>query len=200
VGLDLSDAVFVAKKNTKDYSNKAFIQANLLQIPLKKNSFDVIYSFGVLHHIKDTEKAIKELYQILKKNGYFIIYLYENLKEKSPIKHYILQIVNLFRNILKNFPPQILYLTCIFLSVPVYIFLTIPSHIFKIAGLKSIYEKFPYHHTLNITTIISDLFDRFSPPVEKRYTKKEAINLLEKCGFRVKKIHNYRGWVIISKK
>lgn len=42
----------------------------------KDNCFDAIYSFGVLHHTPDTQKAIDEVYRILKPGGEALIMLY----------------------------------------------------------------------------------------------------------------------------
>lgn len=45
-------------------------------LPFEDNSFDLGYSFGVLHHTPDTEKAIRELLRVVKPGGEIKIMLY----------------------------------------------------------------------------------------------------------------------------
>lgn len=45
-------------------------------LPFKSNEFDLIYSWGVLHHTPDTERAIHEIYRITKPGGEICIMLY----------------------------------------------------------------------------------------------------------------------------
>ena len=40
------------------------------------NTFDTVYSFGVLHHTPDTQKAIDEIYRVLKPKGKIVIMIY----------------------------------------------------------------------------------------------------------------------------
>jgi ubiquinone/menaquinone biosynthesis C-methylase UbiE len=54
----------------------SFIHEDAENLPFADNSFDVIYSFGVLHHTPGTEKAIREVYRCLKPGGEAIIMLY----------------------------------------------------------------------------------------------------------------------------
>lgn len=54
-------------------------QANLgdaENMPFNENTFDVVYSFGVLHHTPNTEKSISEVLRVLKPGGTAIIGLY----------------------------------------------------------------------------------------------------------------------------
>ena len=50
--------------------------ADAEHLPFEDNSFDVVYSFGVLHHTPDTQKAIDEVHRVLKPGGRIIIMLY----------------------------------------------------------------------------------------------------------------------------
>ena len=50
--IDPSDAIFVAKKNLKEYSDRIlFIKADITKIKLQTECFDFIFSLGVIHHI-----------------------------------------------------------------------------------------------------------------------------------------------------
>ncbi|MGD9581057.1 MAG: class I SAM-dependent methyltransferase [Vampirovibrionia bacterium] len=50
--------------------------ANAEQLPFEDNYFDFITSSGVLHHTPDTQKAVDEVYRVLKPGGRAIISLY----------------------------------------------------------------------------------------------------------------------------
>lgn len=45
-------------------------------MPFAADTFDVVYSFGVLHHTPDTQKSIDEVLRVLRPNGTAIIGLY----------------------------------------------------------------------------------------------------------------------------
>ena len=50
--------------------------ADAEHLPFESNAFDLGYSFGVLHHSPDTEKAIAELVRVIKPGGELKIMLY----------------------------------------------------------------------------------------------------------------------------
>jgi SAM-dependent methyltransferase len=75
VGVDLSAAAEVAAKNLADRDFTAF-QADVFSLPFAAESFDVIYSIGVLHHTPDCEAAVKALDKYLKPGGLLVVWLY----------------------------------------------------------------------------------------------------------------------------
>ena len=51
-------------------------QADAENLPFQDNSFDIVYSNGVLHHSEDTDRCIDEVYRVLKPGGQAFIMLY----------------------------------------------------------------------------------------------------------------------------
>lgn len=51
-------------------------QGNAEKMDFPSESFDGVYSFGVLHHTPNTETAVKEVHRVLKKGGVALIMLY----------------------------------------------------------------------------------------------------------------------------
>lgn len=51
-------------------------QADAENLPFADATFDIVYSNGVLHHTRDTERAIAEVFRVLKPGGQAVIMLY----------------------------------------------------------------------------------------------------------------------------
>lgn len=54
----------------------AYLNGDAENLPFPDATFDLVYSFGVLHHTPDTPKTIREVYRCLKPGGEAIIMLY----------------------------------------------------------------------------------------------------------------------------
>lgn len=51
-------------------------EADAEQLPFDDNSFDLVYSWGVLHHSPNTPQAVKEVYRVLRPGGVTRIMIY----------------------------------------------------------------------------------------------------------------------------
>lgn len=51
-------------------------QGSVLSIPYETDSFDIVFSHGVLHHVPDIQIAQKEIARVLRKSGELIVMLY----------------------------------------------------------------------------------------------------------------------------
>lgn len=69
-GVDLSEKMIEkAKENFKGRENFHFFKANAEEIPLENNQFDVIICTNSFHHYLHPDKALKEMYRLLKTGG-----------------------------------------------------------------------------------------------------------------------------------
>jgi ubiquinone/menaquinone biosynthesis C-methylase UbiE len=78
VGLDISaKSVALARQHFQVYGTDGeFVRSDSEHMPFADQSFDVVYSFGVLHHTPDTQAAIDECRRVLKDGGQLIVMLY----------------------------------------------------------------------------------------------------------------------------
>jgi SAM-dependent methyltransferase len=61
-------------------SSRAMVKMDITNIPYEANSFDVILCVHVLEHILDDRKAMRELFRVLKPNGWSILQVPIDLK------------------------------------------------------------------------------------------------------------------------
>lgn len=86
LAVDISSAVeHAAERFASAGLTAAFMQADLMQLPLLPRSVDVIYSQGVLHHTDSTREALLRLAKLLKPGGRFLFYVY---RKKGPVREY----------------------------------------------------------------------------------------------------------------
>jgi SAM-dependent methyltransferase len=76
VGVDLSEAVETARDNLARFPNALVMQADIGALLFKPESFDFIYSIGVLHHTPDTRSYAERLLRLLKPGGEFCLWVY----------------------------------------------------------------------------------------------------------------------------
>jgi len=109
-GVDLTpNSIEISKERFRLFNAKGtFKVVNAEErLPFPDNSFDHIYSYGVIHHTPNPQKVVDEMYRVLRPDGTFTVMLYN----KSSINYYveIMFLRKLFRWILyPGFMPSVL--------------------------------------------------------------------------------------------
>ncbi len=77
-GVDLTDAaVSLARKCFEVYGlSGEFRTADAENLDFADESFDLVYSHGVLHHTPDTARAVREVHRVLRPGGRAVVMLY----------------------------------------------------------------------------------------------------------------------------
>ena len=182
--VDPSNAVYVASKLTSNLSNVRVTQAGVSNIPFANDSFDFVFSLGVLHHIPNTQQAMQSCVEKLKSGGYFLVYLYYRFDNKSVLFKLLFAFSNVFRLVISKMPHGLKKIVCNLIAAVVYFPLAKISSLVKNIFGEKMQQKIPLFYYANKSFYImqNDALDRFGTPLEQRFTKKEIEKMMIDCG------------------
>jgi SAM-dependent methyltransferase len=202
VAVDLSDAIDVAYKNTRHIGTVYTVQADVYNLPFAQESFDFVYSIGVLHHLADPEGAFRNLLRYLKPGGEIQIYLYWS-PESQPVKKAMLSAVSAARRVTTRLPHRLLYWISYPLAALAHAGFVIPYRVLRSArSTATLAERLPMRQYVDypFQVCVNDQFDRFSAPIENRYTRAQVMAWLARAGLeQVGVIPNW-GWLGYGRK
>ena len=169
VGVDLSFAVDAARGNFPLSSSVDFVQADIFNLPFTEESFDLIFSIGVLHHTKNTKQAFMALPKLLKKKGKVAIWLYSYLV----FRYYVMS--EFLRKYTSKMNQRLLYWLC-HIAVPYYhlVNLKFVGPIFALLLPTSTHPKAEWR--------ILDTFDWYSPTYQWKHTTHEVFDWYKEAG------------------
>jgi SAM-dependent methyltransferase len=182
VGVDLSLAAEVAARNLAGRDFVA-MQADVFELPFAPESFDYIYSIGVLHHTPDCEKAFKALPQYLKPEGSIAIWLYSGYN-----KWY--RFSDQYRKITHRMSIQRLD-SLLRVAVPVLYHLdrglrAVPGIGRPLAA--AVHHVFPTSQHPEPETRILDTLDWYSPQYQSKHTYEQVFRWFESCGLEALRV------------
>ena len=85
VGVDISEAIDVARDRLGVVGNTHLVQADAMRMPFAPGSFDTIFSEGVLHHTPSTRLALLAAARLLAPGGDLHFYVY---RKKAPVREF----------------------------------------------------------------------------------------------------------------
>ncbi|HTU01664.1 MAG TPA: class I SAM-dependent methyltransferase [Candidatus Sulfotelmatobacter sp.] len=160
LGVDLSLAVEAAHSNLGARENVRILQADLFRLPFPPETFDVVYSLGVLHHTPDCEKAFRSLVPLVKPGGRIAIWVYGQMGLWD-------RFASIYRRVTVRMPRRFLYALC-HVAIPWY-------HVRKIPGLgRVLWTVFPTRLHRHPAWRVLDTFDWYSPMYQSKHTYPEV--------------------------
>lgn len=77
VAMDLSQAVDACHANLVGADNLEVVQASIYELPFKPESFDYVYSIGVIQHTPNPKRSVLEIARMVKPGGHIGLWIYE---------------------------------------------------------------------------------------------------------------------------
>jgi SAM-dependent methyltransferase len=200
--IDLGPAVQVARRNTDLCQAVHVVQADLYKPPFAPESFDFIYSLGVLHHLPDPEAGFRNLLRYLKPGGTIQVFLYWE-PEGQPLKRRLVAATSAVRRMTTRLPYRAVHA----LSYPAAwvafgLFVWPYLALRRIPGLRQFAERIPMKQYARypFRVCVNDQFDRLSAPIENRYTRAEVEAWLVRVGLEDVIVRPNCGWVATGRK
>lgn len=194
VAVDRGRTIDVARRNLP--AAALTVQADAERLPFETEIFDLVVSIGVLHHLSDTERALRSIARYAKVDGRVHIYLYWVPERAS--HRIVLKLVTAARQLTVKLPHGLLHKLCYPLSILLWLGVVLPyravrsrpqmSKVASVFPLKT-YADYPFG------VLVNDQFDRFSAPIERRFTRTEVQMMLERSSLVDVIILPNHGWV-----
>lgn len=194
VAVDVGDAIHVARRNLPP--QVVTVQADAEELPFQDAAFELVMAIGVLHHLPDPGRALKSLKKLVRPGGYIHVYLYWIPSRRW--HRYLLRVVNGARRVTTRMPRPLLRVLCYPAAGAAFGMFVLPHRISRrFRGLQRITQALPLkaYADYPFQVCVNDQFDRFSAPIEWRYTENQVERMLRDAGFvDVVVLENY-GWI-----
>ena len=191
----------VARRAMAERSNVVFHLAAVDAIPLADSSQDFGYSLGVLHHIPDTEAALRSCVAKLRPGAPFLLYLYYNFENRPLWFRTLWRTSDLVRRMISRLPFRLRRLACDAIAALVYWPLSRFARVVERAGGKA--ERVPLgsYRDARLGNMRVAALDRFGTALEQRFSRAAIEQMMRRSGLgeiRFREEEPY--WVAIGRK
>ena len=179
VAIDLSDAAEVAYQNTRGLENVHVAQADIFDLPFKRNYFDFVESIGVIHILPDPKAAFDGLVDLLRPGGEIFIYVYSSnlITPVNRLEAVKMSMKKSYERIGRMLPPRALYVYC-FLAAAIGRMWNVPLRLLQnwelTRSLANRWMAFDSYEMYPFYVLHTDLFDWIGTPLNRYYTLDEV--------------------------
>jgi SAM-dependent methyltransferase len=170
VGVDLTSAVDAAFANVGRRPRIHLVQADIFALPFRRESFDLGYSIGVLHHTPDTRAAFERVAQMVRPGGALAVYLYSAYGNGSRGS-------DLIRKLTTRLPLGAMLALALY-AVPAYYLYRAPffGKLLQLLAPISLHPNWRWRWL--------DTFDWYTPHYQWKFLYPEIHRWYRDCGFR----------------
>lgn len=196
-----SKALEVSRRRLCSAGNVEFHLAAAHEIPLAEGSQDFGYSLGVLHHVPDTELALRHCVSKLKANAPFLVYLYYKMENRPGWYRALWRASEIGRLIVSRQPFPLRRAIAEIIAATIYYPLSRTAWLAERAGAKVSGWPLASYRQLGFYTMRTDALDRFGTRLEQRFSQDEIRSMMERCGLTDIQFSNDPPyWVALGRK
>ncbi len=182
--IDVSaEALAVARENLHGQHNVSFDVSSVAEIPLPDHSLDFAFSLGVLHHVPDTQAAINAIAAKLKKGAPFLVYLYYAFDNRSAWYRALWAVSNSIRLVVSRFPHVLRRIVSEIIAATIYWPFARFARLLSNFGISGRSIPLSWYAEKSFYVMRTDAYDRFCTRLEKRFTRAEIEEMLQRAGF-----------------
>lgn len=163
IAMDVAaDAVASARENTQHLQRVHVIQGDVHRPPLRRAAMDLVYSFGVLHHLPEPKAAFKSLSTLVRPGGQLQVWAYGPRAGSAAV------VSGALRGAAANMDDDNLHRLSSGLATTLRLFSHTPYRFMRhIPGGRSVVSHLPAHdhHKWPFEVVVADIYDRLRIPV-----------------------------------
>ena len=175
-------ALDVSRRRLGGMANVEFHLAGAHDIPLPDESQDFCYSLGVLHHIPDTELALRCCVAKLRCGAPFLVYLYYRFDNRPGWYRALWGASELGRNLISRLPFGARRAVAEIIAAAVYFPLSRAARLAEKAGVSVSGWPLSHYRSYGYYTMRTDALDRFGTRLEQRFSRPEIEAMMHRSG------------------
>lgn len=175
-------ALTVARGRLAATPNVSFHVAAADSIPLEDGSQDFGYALGVLHHVPDTEAALRDCVRKLKPGAPFLLYLYYAMENRPGWFRGLWKATNLGRKLISRMPFTLRRAVTDATAVGVYWPLARTARVAERLGMQIEHMPLSAYRRASLYTMRTDALDRFGTRLEQRFSRSEIERMMRAAG------------------
>jgi ubiquinone/menaquinone biosynthesis C-methylase UbiE len=175
-------AMAVARRALAGRANVVFHQVGVGEMPIDDASLDFAYSLGVLHHVPDTQAAIRSCVRLLKPGAPLLLYLYYAFDNRPGWYRAIWKASDVMRRTVSSLPHSLRYAVSQVLAATVYFPLARSARVLKARGKDVHGLPLSTYADKSFYTMRTDALDRLGTRLEQRFTRAQIEAMLAAAG------------------
>lgn len=181
VAIDASaDAVAATARNCRNLARVHVVQGDIYRLPVRDGLFDLVYCFGVLHHLDDPRRAFDALGAAVRAGGRLALWVY------GPRQGFTLHASNALRGLCSGLDPEQLYRLSQVIASGLRLFSHTPYRLLQqVPVARTVVSHLPVHdhHRWPYRVVVADIYDRLRIPVKHWFTGEQLETWLVDAGY-----------------